>query len=57
MNTRGEIQKSRYSITRLQESLDDPRMSIEDRMRVDYDIQHQKQHVEKLERARLKKYK
>lgn len=53
----GEIENTKQSITRLQLALSDPRVATDDRMRMVSELTWERQHLEELERVRLRKYK
>jgi hypothetical protein len=57
MSMVGEIENTKQAITRLQLALADPRVATDDRMRMVIDLAWERQHLEQLERARLKGYK
>jgi hypothetical protein len=57
MSMVGEIENTKQAITRLQLALADPRVATDDRMRMVSELAWERQHLEELERARLKKYK
>ena len=57
MSMCGEIENTKQSITRLQLALADPRVATDDRMRMVSELAWERQHLEELERASLKKYK
>jgi len=53
----GEIENTKQSITRLQLALADPRVATDDRIRMVSELTWERQHLEELERVRLRKYK
>lgn len=57
MSMVGEIENTNQAITRLQLALADPRLATEDRLVMVRELAWERQHLEELERARLRKYK